>query len=105
MPIASLRAFLPSLPWDVQPLARLYEDGRLEPEGPAWPAEGRTLLVLWAPGEAPAFRLAFATVRRVRGGWRAWGAGAAGWVVLWVPVCDLVPLAGVFEAGGGEPPA
>lgn len=68
---------------DVNPLARLLPGGALELLGAAFPPTGEAWLVLWRPGAEPAFALVRARVLRVGRAWRAEGAGASGWVVLW----------------------
>lgn len=103
MPTRSLRSFAEPLRLDVQPLARLHFDGRLDLEGPAWPPEGDLLLVLWRPGEAPAFLAVVARVERDGAGWRAEALGAEGWVVLWIPPRGLGPRGGVFEGAPAHP--
>jgi hypothetical protein len=100
VPTVSLRAFLPPLRLEVQPLARLHADGRLVLEGPDFPPEGPLLLVLWRPGERPAFALHPATHRRGRV-----EPGAEAWVVLWVPAGALGTRPRVHEAGGAEAPS
>lgn len=102
MPTVSLRRFLDPPRLEVAPLARLHADGRLELLGPEFPAEGPAILVLWRPGERPAFLLHRATIRR---GWRAEGPSAAGWVVLWSPAGALGTRARVQEAGDADSPA
>lgn len=84
MPIASLRAFPPPLRLDVEALARLHTDGRLELLGPAFPPEGALALVLWRPGERPAFRLRAVTLRAGRV-----APGESAWVVAWRPLAEL----------------
>jgi hypothetical protein len=67
---------------EVEPLARLHADGRLAFEGPGFPPPGPARLVLWRPGERPAFALHDV---RIGPGFRA-SPGAEGWIVLWVPI-------------------
>lgn len=76
----SLRPSPPRFPLDIHPLARL-EDGRLELLTAAFPPLGPVRLVLWCPGEEPAFAL---VAGRIAQGWEWRGGPAEGWVVLWV---------------------
>lgn len=69
-------------PLEIEPIGRLAA-GRLEPLGPWFPPEGPLGLVLWRPGEAPAFAWAPGLARRDGRGWRFEGAGE-GWIVLCV---------------------
>lgn len=98
MPTGTLRDYPPPLKLEIQPIARLHADGRLVLEGPEFPPEGRVMLVLWRPGQRPAFALHAASVRR---GWRA-EPGAEGWIVLWVAEGDLGTRPGVQEAGSRD---
>ena len=80
MPIAPLARLAPALRLDVRPLGRLHADGRLEWDVGVLAPPGRCRLVLWRPGEEPAFR-AVAGVLGSRGaGFEP--PGAEGWVVL-----------------------
>lgn len=83
MPTPTLRAFPPPLRYEVHPLARLHEDGRVEACGPWFPPEGPCLLVVWRPGEDPGFEGSWTTLRRQGSLWAS-GAVRPGWVVLWV---------------------
>lgn len=87
MPTLPLRAFAPPPKFEIHPVARLAEDGRLVPEPLFLPAPGPCLLVVWRPGEEPAFHAARGLLRREAGnGWRlAPAPGFAGHVVLWMP--------------------
>ena len=83
----TLRAFPPPLRYEVHPVARLHEGGRVETCGPWFPPEGPCLLVLWRPGEAPGFEAAWTTLRRQGAFWAMAGpAPRPGWVVLWAGV-------------------
>lgn len=94
MPTVSLRAFPPPLRLDVEALARLHADGRLELLGPGFPPSGAVVLVLWRPGDRPAFQIHHARVER---GFARPGVDA--WVVAWGP------STGVFEEGARQPPS
>lgn len=85
MPTGILRRALPRSPLDIHPLARLHPDGRIELLQPAFPPLGRVRLVLWRPGEDPAFGVEDG---RVEPGWRWSGAARDAWVVWWVAVGD-----------------
>lgn len=85
MPFTStLRPLPPRFPLDVHPLGRLA-GGFLELSQPAFPALGPSWLVLWHPGEEPAFSVARGRIARQGARWRFDGPASEGWVVLWVP--------------------
>lgn len=77
----------PPLRYDVRPLARLHPNGYLETCGPGFPAPGPALLVLWRPGEDPAFEAARVRLARgaAKGTLRVEGEAPPreAWVVLW----------------------
>lgn len=81
MPTAPLAP--PALALDVRPVGRLL-DGRFVPLGPWFPPPGPAGLVLWRPGEEPAFAWAAGTLRREGRGWRFEGEAEDAWVVLCV---------------------
>ncbi|HVM45076.1 MAG TPA: hypothetical protein VM582_03985, partial [Candidatus Thermoplasmatota archaeon] len=80
-----LRPPPPRHPLEVHPLARLHAHGWLELLQSAFPPHGPLTLVLWRPGEEPAF---CALAGRVEAGWRWVGPPAEGWVVLWLTEGD-----------------
>jgi len=98
VPTGSLRAHPPPLRFEVQPLARLSAEGRLDLLGAEFPPEGDLVLVLWRPGERPAFALHQAKLQR---GGRA-TPGADAWVVLWAPAGAIGTGARVQEPGRYE---
>lgn len=71
----------PRHPLEVHPLARLHADGRIELLTGAFPALGPARLILWHPGEDPAFA---SVAGRIEAGWRWVGPREEGWVVLWI---------------------
>lgn len=87
VPTPPLRVFAPPLKFEVHPVARLREDGWLVVEALFLPAPGPCLLVVWRPGEEPAFQAVRGALRREAGGrWRLTDRPAvAGHVVLWLP--------------------
>lgn len=83
-----LTGFPRPLPWDVRPIGQLRADGFVDWATGAWPPEGATLLLVWCPGEEPAFRHALGRLVRVGRATRFVpdeGRVRAGWVVLAAP--------------------
>lgn len=67
------------------------EGGVLTVEGAAWPPAGACVLVLWRPGEQPAFEVLSGALRREGRVWRWEGEPVEGWVVAWARVSGLGP--------------